>query len=140
MNQPVRPNVRRSNYLPEINQESPLACSVSHSSDTALFLYSESNAPIDHADAPHFLSIAFPKGDALLNGSGHSRGKLRNAQGHVDRLPDLAAELVRLKGYIDSLTRPGRNITGVFFMQLALTAKRQRSCSRFFRYRHRRDF
>jgi putative ABC transport system substrate-binding protein len=28
------------------------------------------------------------------------------------------------KGYIDSLARPGGNITGVFFMQLALTTKR----------------
>jgi putative ABC transport system substrate-binding protein len=28
------------------------------------------------------------------------------------------------KGYIDSLSRPGGNITGVFFMQLTLSAKR----------------
>jgi len=85
----------------------------------------------------------------------------RKANGQVDRLPDLAAELAHLpvdvivangpesvlraasqttpripivmtainydplaKGYIDSLARPGGNITGVFFMQLALSAKR----------------
>ena len=85
----------------------------------------------------------------------------RKAEGDVARLPDLAAELVRLpvdiivatgseavlraasqatrtipivtmavnydpvaKGYIDSLAHPGGNITGGFFMQLALSAKR----------------
>jgi putative ABC transport system substrate-binding protein len=85
----------------------------------------------------------------------------RSAQGQVERLPDLAAELVQLpvdvlvapgpeatlhaasratstipivtmavnydpaaRGYIDSLARPGGNITGVFFMQLVLSGKR----------------
>ncbi len=87
--------------------------------------------------------------------------EFRSAQGQVERLPELAAELSHLpvdvlvapgpeatlraatqatsvlpivtmavnydpvaRGYIDSLARPGGNITGVFFMQLALSAKR----------------
>ena len=86
--------------------------------------------------------------------------EFRNAKGKPDRLPKLAAELVRLKvdviaafgpeitlravsratntipivtlavnydpmakGYIDSLARPGGNITGAFFMQLTLAGK-----------------
>ena len=84
----------------------------------------------------------------------------RNAEGEVDRLPDLAADLVRLDvnvivtatdpatraakgatttipilmmainydpialGYIDSIARPGANITGLFFQHLELLAKR----------------
>ena len=84
----------------------------------------------------------------------------RNAEGNVDRLPDLAADLVRLDvnvivtatapatraairatttipilmvainydpialGYIDSLARPGANVTGLFFQHLELVAKR----------------
>ena len=84
----------------------------------------------------------------------------RNAEGEADRLPDLAADLVRLDvnvivtatdpatraakgatatipilmvainydpialGYIDSLARPGGNITGLFFQHLELLAKR----------------
>ena len=84
----------------------------------------------------------------------------RNAEGNVDRLPDLAADLVRLDvnvivtatapatraairatttipilmvainydpialGYIDSLARPGGNVTGLFFQHLELVAKR----------------
>ena len=87
--------------------------------------------------------------------------EFRNAAGQVDRLANLAAELVRLpvdvmvaagpevtlqaarqatspipivmvainydplaRGYIDGLARPGGNMTGVFFLQLELTAKR----------------
>ncbi len=85
----------------------------------------------------------------------------RKAEGQVNRLPNLAAELVQLpvdvlvatgsevvlraahqathtipivtmavnydpiaRGYVASLARPGGNITGGFFMQLALSAKR----------------
>ena len=87
--------------------------------------------------------------------------EFRNARGRLDRLPELAAELVNLpvdiiaasgpeatlraasqatrsipivtmavnydpvaKGYVDSLARPGGNITGVYFMQVTLSAKR----------------
>ena len=87
--------------------------------------------------------------------------EFRNAEGHIDQLPELAMGLASLpvdvivapgpeatlraaseatsiipiviiavnydpvaKGYIGSLARPGGNITGVFFMQLALSAKR----------------
>jgi putative ABC transport system substrate-binding protein len=84
----------------------------------------------------------------------------RNAEGEVDRLPNLAADLVRLDvnvivtatdpatraakgatttipilmmainydpialGYIDSIARPGANVTGLFFQHLELLAKR----------------
>src|SRR5215211_2561703 len=84
----------------------------------------------------------------------------RNAEGEVDRLPDLAADLISLDvnvivtatdpatraakgatttipilmvainydpialGYIDSLARPGANVTGLFFQHLELLAKR----------------
>jgi putative ABC transport system substrate-binding protein len=84
----------------------------------------------------------------------------RNAGGEVDRLPSIAAELVRLDvdvivtstdlatraakdattqipilmvainydpialGYIDSIARPGANVTGLFFQHLELVAKR----------------
>ena len=84
----------------------------------------------------------------------------QDAKGEVDRLPSLAAELVRQNvdvivtasdlatraakgattsipilmvainydpialGYIDSIARPGRNITGLFFQHLELLAKR----------------
>jgi ABC-type uncharacterized transport system substrate-binding protein len=84
----------------------------------------------------------------------------REAEGNVDRLPDLAADLVRLDvnvivtatapatraairatttipilmvainydpialGYIDSLARPGANVTGLFFQHLELVTKR----------------
>ena len=84
----------------------------------------------------------------------------RNAEGDVDRLPDLAADLVRLDvsvivtatepatraakkattaipilmvainfdpvalGYVDSLARPGANVTGLYFQHLELVAKR----------------
>jgi len=84
----------------------------------------------------------------------------RNAEGQVDRLPDLAADLVHLGvdvivtatepairavkkatttipivmlavnfdpialGYVDSLARPGSNVTGLFFQHLGLVAKR----------------
>lgn len=84
----------------------------------------------------------------------------RDAEGDVDRLPDLAAELVRLDvnvivtatdpatraakratatipivmvainydpialGYVDSIARPGANITGLLFQHLELLAKR----------------
>jgi putative ABC transport system substrate-binding protein len=84
----------------------------------------------------------------------------RNAEGQVERLPDLAADLVRLGadvivtatepatravkdattaipilvvginfdpitlGYIDSLARPGANVTGLIFQHLGLVAKR----------------
>jgi putative tryptophan/tyrosine transport system substrate-binding protein len=84
----------------------------------------------------------------------------RNAEGQVDRLPDLATDLVRLGadvivtatepatraakkattaipilmvainfdpitlGYVDSLARPGANVTGLFFQHLELVAKR----------------
>ena len=84
----------------------------------------------------------------------------REAEGDVDRLPDLAADLVRRDvnvivtatapatraairatttipilmvainydpialGYIDSLARPGANVTGLFFQHLELVAKR----------------
>jgi putative ABC transport system substrate-binding protein len=86
--------------------------------------------------------------------------EFRNAEGQVDRLPGLAADLVRLDvdvivtatdlatraakgattripilmvainydpialGYIDSLARPGANVTGLFFQHLELLAKR----------------
>ena len=84
----------------------------------------------------------------------------RNAEGEVDRLPDLARDLVRLDvnviitatdaatraakeatatipilmmainydpialGYIDSIARPGANVTGLYFQHLELLAKR----------------
>jgi putative ABC transport system substrate-binding protein len=84
----------------------------------------------------------------------------RNAEGEIDRLPGLAAELVRLDvdvivtatdlatraakgattkipilmvainydpialGYIESIARPGANVTGLFFQHLELLAKR----------------
>jgi len=84
----------------------------------------------------------------------------RNAAGEVDKLPDLAAELVRLDtdvivtstdaatraardattripilmvainydpialGYIDSIARPGGNVTGLFFQHLEVLVKR----------------
>jgi putative ABC transport system substrate-binding protein len=85
--------------------------------------------------------------------------EFRNAEGEVDRLPDLAADLVRrvdvivtatdpatraakgatttipilmvainydpiALGYIDSLARPGANVTGLYFQHLELLAKR----------------
>jgi putative tryptophan/tyrosine transport system substrate-binding protein len=84
----------------------------------------------------------------------------RYAEGHVDRLPSLAAELARLDvdviltttelstraatgattkipilmvainydpialGFVDSIARPGANVTGIFFQHLDLLAKR----------------
>src|SRR5262249_5865448 len=84
----------------------------------------------------------------------------RDAEGEIDRLPDLAADLVRLDvnvivtttdpatraakratptipilmvainydpvalGHVDSLARPGANVTGLFFQHLELLAKR----------------
>jgi putative tryptophan/tyrosine transport system substrate-binding protein len=84
----------------------------------------------------------------------------RNAEGEINRLPDLAADLVRLDvnvivtasdpatraakgatttipilmmainydpialGYIDSIARPGANVTGLYFQHLELLAKR----------------
>src|SRR5215813_10953318 len=84
----------------------------------------------------------------------------RNAEGEIDRLPDLAADLVLLDvnvivtasdpatraakgatttipilmmainydpialGYIDSIARPGANVTGLYFQHLELLAKR----------------
>jgi putative ABC transport system substrate-binding protein len=67
----------------------------------------------------------------------------RSAEGVAERLPGLAAELVRSevdvlvapgseaidydpieRGYVASLARPGGNITGLFFRQLELTSKR----------------
>jgi putative tryptophan/tyrosine transport system substrate-binding protein len=100
-----------------------------------------------------------------LRDLGHIEGQnivfeYRNAEGEVHRLPDLAAELVRLDtsiivtstadatsavkratstipilmvainydpialGYVDNLARPGRNVTGLYFQQLELLAKR----------------
>ena len=96
---------------------------------------------------------------------GHVEGQnivfeYRDAKGEVDRLPELAADLVRLGltiivaatapatraamgatasipivvvavnydpvalGYIDSIARPGANITGLYFQHLELLAKR----------------
>jgi putative tryptophan/tyrosine transport system substrate-binding protein len=84
----------------------------------------------------------------------------RNAEGEIDRLPDLARDLVRLDvnviitatdaatraakeatatipilmmainydpivlGYVDSIPRPGANVTGLYFQHLELLAKR----------------
>ena len=100
-----------------------------------------------------------------LRDLGHIEGQnivfeYRNAEGEVDRLPDLAAELVRLDasiivtstaaatsavkratstipilmvainydpialGHVDNLARPGSNVTGLYFQQLELLAKR----------------
>jgi putative ABC transport system substrate-binding protein len=104
--------------------------------------------------------------EGTLRGLGYVDGEtmqfeFRNAEGRIDRLPGLAAELVRsgidlivapgsestlqaarratttlpivmvaidydpiARGYIAGLSRPGGNITGVFFRQLELTSKR----------------
>jgi putative tryptophan/tyrosine transport system substrate-binding protein len=100
-----------------------------------------------------------------LRGLGYVEGQnivieFRNAEGGVDRLPGLAADLVRRDvdiivtatdpatraakgatttipilmvainydpialGYIDSLARPGANVTGLYFQHLELLAKR----------------
>jgi putative tryptophan/tyrosine transport system substrate-binding protein len=111
--------------------------------------------------APQFVAFA-----QRLRELGYVEGQnfafeFRNAAGQVERLANLAAELVRLpvdvmvaagpevtlqaarqatstlpivmvaiyydplaRGYIDGLARPGGNLTGVFFLQLELTAKR----------------
>ena len=111
--------------------------------------------------APQFVAFA-----QRLRELGYVEGQnfafeFRNAAGQVERLANLAAELVRLpvdvlvaagpevtlqaarqatsplpivmvainydplaRGYIDGLARPGGNMTGVFFLQLELTAKR----------------
>jgi putative ABC transport system substrate-binding protein len=110
--------------------------------------------------APFFQSF-----ERRLRDLGHVEGQnivfeYRNAEGEVDRLPELAAELVRLDtsiivtstaaatsavkratttipivmvainydpialGYVDSIARPGANITGLFFQHLELLAKR----------------
>jgi ABC-type uncharacterized transport system substrate-binding protein len=111
-------------------------------------------------------SLAYQAFEETLRGLGYVDGatmqfSFRNAEGRSERLPGLAAELVRSgidvlvapgseatlqaargatttlpivavaidydpieRGYIASLARPGGNITGVFFRQLELTAKR----------------
>ena len=119
-----------------------------------------------------YLSSANPRSapfmqafEQRLRDLGHIEGQtiaieFRNAEGQVDRLPGLAADLVRLDvdvivtatdlatraakgattkipilmvainfdpialGYIDSLARPGANVTGLFFQHLELLAKR----------------
>ncbi len=119
-----------------------------------------------------FLSSANPRSapfmqafEQRLRDLGYIEGQsiaieFRNAEGQVDRLPGLAADLVRLDvdvivtatdlatraakeattripilmvainydpialGYIDSLARPGANVTGLFFQHLELLAKR----------------
>jgi ABC-type uncharacterized transport system substrate-binding protein len=116
---------------------------------------------VNPRSAPQFVAFA-----QRLRELGYVEGhnfafEFRNAEGQADRLPDLAAELVRLqvdvivapgpeatlqaarqatstipivmlainydpmaRGYIDGLARPGGNMTGVFFLQQELTAKR----------------
>jgi putative ABC transport system substrate-binding protein len=108
---------------------------------------------------------AFQAFEQRLRDLGYIEGRnivieYRNAEGEVDRLPDLAADLVRLDvnvivtasdpatraakgatgtipilmmavnydpialGYIDSIARPGANVTGLYFQHLELLAKR----------------
>jgi putative ABC transport system substrate-binding protein len=119
-----------------------------------------------------YLSSANPRSAAFfqafeqrLHELGYIEGRnlaieFRNAEGQLDRLPGLAAELVRLNvnvivtatdhatraakeatatipilivgvnfdpvalKFVTSLARPGTNVTGLFFLHLALTAKR----------------
>jgi putative ABC transport system substrate-binding protein len=119
-----------------------------------------------------YLSSANPRSSAFfqafeqrLRELGYIEGRnlaieFRNAEGRLDRLPGLAAELVRLNvnviltatdhatraakeatatipilivgvnfdpvalKFVTSLTRPGTNVTGLFFLHLDLTAKR----------------
>jgi len=111
---------------------------------------------------PAYIFQAF---DQKMRELGYVEGRnltieFRNAEGRTDRLPGLAAELVRLDvdvvvvatdpatravteasvtiptvivsvnydpvklGYIDSLARPGTNVTGVLFLHRELTGKR----------------
>ena len=112
-----------------------------------------SNLPFFQAFAQRLGELGYIEGQNLAF-------EFRNAEGRLDRLPGLAAELVRLNvnvivtatdqatraakeattaipilivgvnfdpvalKYVASLARPGANVTGLFFLNLDLTAKR----------------
>jgi ABC-type uncharacterized transport system substrate-binding protein len=135
----------------------PLAARAQQSSKIARIGYLSTANP---RSAPNFAAF-----EQRLRELGYMDGQnilieYRDAEGDVDRLPDLAADLVRLDvnvivtttdpatraakratatipivmvainydpialGYVDSIARPGANITGLFFQHLELLAKR----------------
>jgi putative ABC transport system substrate-binding protein len=111
------------------------------------------SAPFYHAFEQRLRDLGFVEGQNIAF-------EYRDAEGNVDRLPGLAAELVSLDvsvictatdpatraakeatttipivmvainydpvalGYIDSIARPGANVTGLFFQHLELLTKR----------------
>ena len=135
----------------------PLAVRAQRSSKIARIGYLSTANP---RSAPNFAAF-----EQRLRELGYVEGQnivieYRNAEGELDRLPDLAADLVRLDvnvivtasdpatraakgatgtipilmiavnydpvalGYIDSIARPGANVTGLYFQHLELLAKR----------------
>ena len=135
----------------------PLAARAQRSSKIARIGYLSTANP---RSAPNFAAF-----EQRLRELGYVDGQnivieYRDAEGEVDRLPDLAADLVRLDvnvivtasdpatraakgatgtipilmiavnydpvalGYIDSIARPGANVTGLYFQHLELLAKR----------------
>jgi ABC-type uncharacterized transport system substrate-binding protein len=135
----------------------PLAALAQRSSKIARIGYLSTANP---RSAPNFAAF-----EQRLRELGYVDGQnivieYRDAEGEVDRLPDLAADLVRLDvdviitttapatgavtrattaipilmvainydpialGYVDSIARPGANVTGLFFQHLDLLAKR----------------
>src|SRR5262249_32022842 len=135
----------------------PFAASAQQSGKIARIGYLSTANP---RSAPNFAAL-----EQRLRELGYIDGQnivieYRDAEGEIDRLPDLAADLVRLDvnvivtttdpatraakratptipilmvainydpvalGHVDSLARPGANVTGLFFQHLELLAKR----------------